>query len=273
MIRFDAYTATTRAANPHQLVALLTECAGLNHSVHQGHGFHTFGHRVGVKDTTGIEIGAVQWGGSQGDLSMIEVKGEPTTEAVKALRERFWHRVTRVDSCADFDALGAFERLLEPCLEVKRDHRLKGSKIGDWEDFPEDGRTLMLGAPTSATRVRLYEKGKQPEYRHLAKTDWTRIEVQVRPAKEARTSYNSITAADVWGASKWTRELAGKVLEQHVDAHPAGTVYRLPETERAIRWACKQYGSRFLELKEDCGSWENFGLTIGEMIREEAEKK
>jgi hypothetical protein len=89
VIRFDAYTATTRAANPHQLVALLTECAGQDHSVHQGHGFHTFGHRIGVKDNTGIEIGAVQWGGSQGDLSMIEVKGEPTTQAVKALRERF----------------------------------------------------------------------------------------------------------------------------------------------------------------------------------------
>lgn len=273
MIRFDAYTATTRDSNPHQLVALLTECAGQNHSVHQGRGFHTFGHRIGVKDTTGIEIGAVQWGGSQGDLSMIEVKGEPTTQAVKAMRERFWHRVTRVDSCADFDALGAFEKLLAPCLEVKHDHRLKGSRIGDWEDFPEDGRTLMLGAPTSATRLRLYEKGKQPEYRHLDRTNWVRIEVQVRPAKDARTAYNSITAIDVWGASRWTRELAGKVLEQHVDAHPAGSVYRLPETERAIRWACKQYGSRFLELKDDCGSWENFGLTIGEIIREEAEKK
>lgn len=273
MIRFDAYTATTRAANPHQLVGLLTEVSGLGHSVHQGRGFHTFGHRIAVKDSTGIETGFVQWGGAQGDLSMIEVKGEPTTQAVKCMRERFWHRVTRVDSCADFDAPQAFERLLEPCLEVKREHRLKGAKFGDWDDFPEEGRTLMLGAPTSAARVRLYEKGKQVEYRHLEKPNWARIEVQVRPAKEARNSYNSISAADVWGASKWTRDLAGKVLEQHVDAHAAGTVYRLPETERAIRWACKQYGARFLELKEDCGSWENFGLTIGEMIREEAAKK
>jgi hypothetical protein len=178
-----------------------------------------------------------------------------------------------VDSCADFDALGAFESLLKPCLEVKRNHRLKGSRIGDWEDFPEDGRTLMLGAPTSAARVRLYEKGKQPEYRHLAKTDWTRIEVQVRPAKDARTAYNRITAADVWGASKWTRELAGKVLEQHVDPHAAGTVYRLPERERSLGWACKQYGAPLLSLREDCGSDAAFGATILEMIREQREKK
>ena len=184
MIRFDAYTATTPDTNPHQLVGLLTHCAGQNHSVHQGRGFHTFGHRVAVKDGTGIEIGAVQWGGSQGQRSMIEVKGEPTTDAVTALREGFWHRVTRVDACADFDAQGAFERLLGPCLEVKRNHRLKGSKIGDWEDFPEDGRTLMLGAPTSAARVRLYEKGKQPEYRHLAKTNWARMPA-LRPIRSA----------------------------------------------------------------------------------------
>lgn len=273
MIRFDAYTATTRAANPHQLLAILADCSGDQHTVHQGRGFHTFGHRIAVKDVTGIETGFVQWGGSQGDLSMIEVKGEATTQAVKTLREQFWHNVTRVDSCADFDELGSFEKLLAPCLEVKRDHRLKGAKFGDWEDFPDDGRTLMLGAPTSAVRLRLYEKGKQPEYRHLDKPNWARIEVQVRPVKEARSSYNSITPANVWGASKWSKDLAAKLLHEHVDPHPAGTVYRLPETERALRWMCKQYGAHLLELKDDCGSWENVGLTISEMIREEATKK
>lgn len=273
MIRFDAYTATTRAATGYQLIDLLKGSAGLDHTVHQGRGFHTFGHRLAVKDSTGIEVGAVQWGGSQGDLSMIEVKGESTGTAVEALRERFWHNVTRVDACADFDAPGAFEGLLGPCLEVKRDHRLKGSKFGDWDDFPEDGRTLMLGAPTSTARVRLYEKGKQPEYRHLAKPDWARIEIQVRPAKEAKASYNSLPPSAVWGATKWTRELAGKVLEDHVEPHPAGTVYRLPERERALGWACKQYGAHFLSLREDCGSDAAFGATILEMIREERERK
>lgn len=269
MIRFDAYTATTRAANPYQLIDLLTECAGQDHQAHQGRGFHTFGHRFAVKDSTGIEVGAVQWGGLQGDLSMIEVKGEPTPGAVKALRERFWHKVTRVDACADFDAPGAFEGLLGPCLEVKAAHRLKGSKIGDWEDFPEDGRTLMLGAPTSAARVRLYEKGKQPEYRHLSRNDWTRIEVQVRPAKEARTAFNRTSPADVWGATRWTRDLAEKVLQAHVDPHPAGTVYRQPERDRALAWMCKQYGAHLVSLVSDLGSWECLGLTLREMIEKE----
>ena len=272
MIRFDAYSATTKAANPYQLIDLLTEAAGQDHSAIQGKGFHTFGHRMAIKDTTGIEVGSVSWGGLQGELSMIEVKGEKTPEAVRALRERFWHRVTRVDACADFDAPGAFESLLGPCLEVKQAHRLKGERRGDWEDFPEEGRTLYLGAPTSVTRVRLYEKGKQPEYRHLPElVNLTRLEVQVRPAKEAKASYASIKPADVWGATRWTKDLAGRVLQEHVDPHPAGTVYRQSERDRALAWMCKQYGSHLLSLQADLGSWECLGLTLREMLENVSE--
>ena len=265
MIRFDAYTATTRAANPHQLIDLLAEVSGFDHSVQQGRGMHTFGHRVSVKDSSGFEVGSVQWGGHQGDLAMIEVKGEPTPKAVEALRARYWHRVTRVDSCADFDAPGAFEGLLGPCLEVKAKHRLKGERRGDWDDFPEDGRTQYLGAPTSAVKVRLYEKGKQPEYRHLARPNWARIEVQVRPTKEAKSDYNKLSASEVWGAAKWTRDLAARTLQAHVDPHPAVTVYRHTEREAALRWMCQQYGSHLVTLAEDLGSWECLGLTLREI--------
>ena len=266
MIRFDAYTATTRQANPHQLLAILTDAAGQDHTVHQGKGFHTFGHRVAVKDHSGTEVGFVQWGGHQGDLAMIEVKGEPTPTAVRALRERHWHRVTRVDACADFDAPGAFQALLGPCLEVKAKHRLKGERRGDWDDFPEDGRTLRLGAPTSAVQARLYEKGKQPEYRHLARYDWTRLEVQVRPAKDAKTASIRLEAAEVWGASAWTRDLAARVLAAHVDPHPAGTVYRRSERDAALEWMCQQYGAHLVSLADDLGSWECLGLTLRERL-------
>ena len=267
MIRFDAYTATTREANPHQLVELLVQAAGDQNTVHQGRGFHTFGHRMAVKDASGAEVGAVQWGGMQGDLSMIEVKGEPTPGCVEALRARWWHRVTRVDACADFDAPGAFTGLLGPCMTIKAKHRLKGERRGDWDDFPEEGRTLYLGAPSSAVRVRLYEKGKQPEYRHLARPNWARIEVQARPAKEAKSAFNQLTAAEVWGASAWSRELAGQVLQEHVDPHPAGTTYRHTVRESALRWMCQQYGAHLVSLAEDLGSWECLGLTLREILQ------
>jgi predicted transcriptional regulator len=34
-----------------------------------------------------------------------------------------------------------------------------GGKAGDWDDFPEKGRTLYLGSTSSPVRARLYEKG------------------------------------------------------------------------------------------------------------------
>lgn len=274
MVRFDAYSATMVGPKAVDLLSIIVQQTGLGEHVtySQGKGFHTFGERIGVK-AGGVEVGSVMWGGRQGDRLMIEVKGEHTPAAVEQLRSAFPHRVTRVDACADFDRLGAFEELLRPCLHVKKEHRLKGSKAGDWDDFPEDGRTLYLGSTASSVRVRLYEKGKQPEYRHLDKPNWARVEVQARPAKDAKDEFSRLTPLEVWGASGWTRELAGLVLEQHVDPHPAGTVYKLTERETALRWMCKQYGAHLLDLAGDLGGWKEVGLTIGEMLKEQREEK
>lgn len=270
MIRFDAYSATTRAASVSDVVGLLSGlCLAEELVMQQGRGFHTFGERIAFKDGSGTEFGSVMWGGRQADRIMVEVKGERTPEAVEGLRGRWEHRVTRVDACADFDAPGAFEGLLAPCLDVKKDYRLKGEKMGDWDDFPELGRTLYLGAPSSAVRVRLYEKGKQPEYRHLERPDWARIEVQARPAKDAKSEFSSLAASQVWGASAWTRDLAGKVLMEHVEPHAAGTVYRQSERDRALSWMCRQYGSHLVSLAQDLGGWECVGLTLREMISEQ----
>lgn len=270
MIRFDAYSATTTAAKHTELIDLLRSCNSGPTTMIGGRGFHSFGDRLSLKDESGAEFGSVSWGGRQGDRCMIEVKGETTPAAVTALRAHYWHRVTRADSCADFDAPGAFERLLGPCLATKAKHRLKGAKFGDWDDFPEDGRTLYLGAPSSTVRLRLYEKGKQPEYRHLSKPDWVRMEIQVRPAKEAKTAFNSVSAADTWGASTWSRELAAEALQEHVDPHPAGTVFKHTQREAALRWMCKQYGPHMTGLASDLGGWAELGLTLQEMIKEQA---
>ena len=255
MVRFDAYSATTQAAKANELVSLLAEAAeGRSVSLKQGRGFHTFGERISLKDETGGEFASVMWGGRQGDRCMVEVKGEATPVVVEALRSRFPHRCTRVDSCADFDAPGAFESLLGACVEVKKEHRLLGGKAGDWDDFPELGRTLYLGSKHSVSRLRLYEKGKQPEYAHLDRPHWARIEAQIRPAKEAKAEF---------------ARLAGRVLQEHVDPHPAGTTYRLTERENALRWMCKQYGTHLVSLASDLGGWEVLGLTLRELLNDQ----
>lgn len=264
MVRFDGYTATTTEANHYQLADLF----GPGLQTKEGHGFHQFGHRLSFRDDCG-EVGSVQWGGGQGARSMIEVKGERSPEVVERLRSRFGHRCTRMDSCADWDAPGSFERLLGACMRVKRAHRIKGERQGDWEDFPEQGRTQYLGARSSVTRLRLYEKGKQPEYLHLERPEWVRAEIQVRPAKDAKSTYAALSALDAWGSSTWSRELAGEILSDHVDPHPAGHTWRLTERDRALAWMVKQYGAHLVSLKDDCGSWETLGLTLGEMLKNE----
>ena len=85
-------------------------------------------------------------------------------------------------------------------LEVTADKGLKGERRGDW-DFPEDGRTMYLGANASPVRCRLYEKGMQSGYRSAGRPDWVRLEVHVRPQKTARKAYSASSADDTWGAS------------------------------------------------------------------------
>jgi hypothetical protein len=268
-VRFDAYTATTQAVNVQGALGLIY-CAG--DTLHEGRGFHTFRERVAVKDRFGFEVGSVSSGGAQ-DRVMIEVKGERTPFVVGRLRaEAEQHRCTRVDSCVDVERPGAFEDLLTAVSRVKSDHRLYGERRGDWE-FPEKGRTQYLGANSSPIRARLYEKGKQPELAHLERWDLCRLEIQVRPQKEAKADFARLSAVEVWGASKWTRQLAGSVLGLLLDPHPPGTVRRDSQRERALRWMTAQYGVHLVSLAQDLGGWDVLGLTLGEMVTEERERR
>ena len=58
-----------------------------NATFNQSKGFHTFGHRLAVKDHTGSEVGAIQWGGRQGERLMFEVKGEATPGSRRSSQE------------------------------------------------------------------------------------------------------------------------------------------------------------------------------------------
>lgn len=266
LTRFDAYTATTRAATADDLMPMLLRGED---KMRQGRGHHGFEHRMSFSGRDGTENGSVSWGGTHGQLVMIEVKGDRTPAIVERLRSRYEHRCTRVDSCYDVEEVGAFDKLLQPCLQVKKGYKLKGSKAGDWEDFPEDGRTLYVGANSSPIKLRLYEKGHQPEYRHLKRPDWVRIELQVRPTKDAKDAYSKADSLAVWGASAWTRELAGLVLAAELAPLPAGTTYKLTDEERALRFMCKQYGNHLVSLATKVGGWEEAGLAIAEIIRKQ----
>lgn len=262
MVRFDAYTATSVGLDRATAVGWLFRPGD---TMREGRGFHSFASRLSVCDDSGSEVGSVSWGGRQGDRVMVEVKGERSPGVVEALRATAEHRCTRADSCADFDAPGAFSAILAPVEAVTRAHRLYAERRGDWDGHPELGRTYMVGAQSSPIRARLYEKGRQPEYRHAGRPDWVRLELQVRPQKDAKDSFSRLSALDVWGASKWTRQLAAEVLHEHLDPHPPGTVRRETERDRALGFMVEQYGAHLVSLAADCGGWDVMGLTLREI--------
>jgi hypothetical protein len=266
--RFDAYTATVRGVEHGVLTSLAGRFMVSGDKTRTSQGYHGFEHKLAVKGDDGAEWVSVLWGGERHrDLVMCEVKGERTPEVVEAIRETLpGHNCTRSDSAADHDQPGLWETVLPVALRIKRDFHLRGEKRGDW-DYPEDGRTLYLGAPTSAVRVRIYEKGKQPEYRHHQRPDWVRIECQVRPEKEAKRVYAAASAMQVWGASPYTRELAARVLELQVGSLPPYAARRQNERDRALAFMCQQYGAHLVSLKDDLGDWQSLGLTLGEIIK------
>lgn len=266
MVRFDAYTASVRGIGYRDLCAIVdfegAEVVG-------GKGHYGYAERISFRDAGGAEIAAVQYGGTNAATPMVEFKGERTPVLVDAVREAFpEHSCSRVDSAYDIAKPGAWDTLLADVLAVKATHKLKGEQRGDWQDFPEDGRTMYLGAPSSTVRTRLYEKGKQPDYRSLGMPDWVRLEVQVRPAKEAKKRYATLTAEQVWGASRYTRDLAARVLQRELNPFPAGTVRKETSEERKCRFMMKQYGPTVLAWLDRAGDIETLRAQMLQYMRE-----
>lgn len=272
MPRFDGYTATlarTDEAAAARASSVFLEAMWRDGDEVRPATAKRFERCQEVVDSTGQQVGRVAWGGRRDHLVMAEASGERTPEVVQGVRSAFpAHRCTRVDSCEDFESEGAWERLLGTVLGVKAKHRLYGPKAGDW-DFPELGRTQYLGAPSSAVRVRLYEKGKEPDMRHLQRPDWCRLEIQVRPQKEGKTTFSTATAEGVWGASQYTRDLAQELFLSRVETLAAAGGRRLPDRERALRFMCRQYAVAMTGCANDLGGWDVLGLTLGEMVEEE----
>jgi hypothetical protein len=266
MLRFDAYTASVRGVGFRELCAIV-DFEGSK--VTGGRGYHGYGERISFRDAGGTEIASVSHGGTNAKTPMLEVTGERTPKIVPVFREAFpAHSCSRVDSAYDLEKTGAWDELLGEVLAVKAKHKLKGEQRGDWQDFPEDGRTMYLGAPTSTVRTRLYEKGKQPEYRALGHPDWVRLEIQVRPAKDAKSVYAGLTPEQVWGASRYTRDLAARVLQKDLDAFPAGTVWKETSEQQKRRAGARQYGPLFVRWLQQTGDIDTaFGRELQELIR------
>lgn len=175
------------------------------------------------------------------------------------------HRVSRVDVATDRRGEGLFDQVQRCMHAVWCDQRAKGRKFRDQlvgGSAPEDGRTYYLGSKKSPLQCRAYEKGKErlsatgDDY-WLDYLDLVRIELQVRPEKQFKSTAATLEPRDFWGCAEWSRQVAQGVLA--MSAEPIMLkMPRLPDQERAMRAMTGQYGPTMMRQIEALGSWEAF---------------
>lgn len=250
--RWDWYQATIRAPAEQVEADLLTWFG--SSWVEEAQARLGFGRGYTVRDRNGRRA-AVQDGG-RNVWPNVTGSGEDAPAVADFLRAVYpEHEVTRFDSCVDTDGTGsgAWGSITSALLSVVEQPRsgpeVKVSMHGDWrEGRGEDGRTLYLGATSSAVRIRAYEKGKQlrstgAERPERVPLDAVRVEVQVRPSGQARKRAARVDPMDAWRFSRLAADVAGRLF----DAGDLSTIrvrdVRASDDDRALRFMIEQYGA------------------------------
>jgi hypothetical protein len=276
--RFDWYQATVRAEVPAVRAALLGLVHGAEAQPIRGrHGF-AFADRVTVD---GVELGQVSWGGMH-TYPHAHVSGEAAQSWAEVLRAEFPdHSVSRADVCIDYADPGAYDRLQGLALGVAKERGISVGTAGD-HLLTMQGRTVYLGATSSHTRVRIYDKGAELRQQFRADpvrlaevpAELARLEVQVRPqTPAAKAKAAELHPLAVMGSAAWTRELMRQVAAVDLEPFEAGKGYRQADDDRAYAACLAQYGGMLRRMAERQG-WAVLGLQIRDDLaaREEAKR-
>ena len=141
----------------------------------------------------------------------------------------------------------------------------------------KQGRTLYLGAPSSACRQRLYDKATELRAKFAADPvrlaqvppHLTRLEAQVRPqTREARERFATIEPLAVMGSSAWLRYVWHQVAGLELDPVQVGKPWRQADDERSYAYLLAQYGGLLRRIHGDLGSWACVGEQIGHDLAE-----
>jgi len=202
-----------------------------------GKGLQGWSQSVKGYDTDGYLLGSVYFGGGRDDVHVISTSTAADAARRAVVRRDGAARTSRVDTRVD--TLVSFEDLRGVCEGVAGPK----TRLTYWESSQggeSTGRTLYVGAPSSAVRVRVYEKWLESPGQYVEGTN--RVEVQVRPPSRAKERVTSWTQAETFCASKLTRRLADELGTDM--AHP-GTLQKsrgTPELIETMRAMGEQYG-------------------------------
>ena len=225
------------------------------HTVEIGKGLQGWSQSVIAYDPGGYRTGAVYFGGGRDDVHVLSTSAQAhdARAAVVGIGEARTARVdTRVDTLLPFDQLWSLcTAVAGPQTKVT----YMESSIGG----ENAGRTLYVGSPSSAVRVRVYEKWLESPGQYVDGTN--RVEVQLRPPSRGKGMVSGWSPAETFCASKLTRRLAGELGS--VVEHPA-TLQKsrgTPDLQRKIEAMGEQYGKAFREWMGRSGG--DLGTVLG----------
>lgn len=273
MARFDWYQGTARADVP-SLRACLADLApaGVWEPLRKAPHGYAFGDRLVDGDGA---VATIWWGGTHAHPHFV-CTGEGAQAGAELLRAGLPdHSVSRADACIDYADPGAYDRLQGLAVGIARDKRVKVGTAGD-HLVTLQGRTLYLGAPSSHTRLRLYDKAAElrskfaqdPVRLASVPAELARLEAQVRPqTPEAKRAAAQADPVTLMGSAAWMRELMRQVAGLELDPFIAGRAWRQSDDDRAYAAVLAQYGGLFKRMAAVQG-WDAIGLQIRDDLAE-----
>jgi hypothetical protein len=283
MPSFDWYQATVPAPVDDVLEALCVLAPRL--AVGHQRGIHGYATTTTLGNDEHGTVAKV-WHGGTHEYPHAVLSSDWAQPGAECIRAAFpEHMVSRVDVREDFCEEGAFDAI-QPCLLAAAvEHRVKVGTAGD-HLVRMEARTTYLGSPSSAVRLRLYDKraemisklaggnaaDRAKEWLRVGGGEWpdhwARLEAQIRPqTKVSRAEFASIEPVDALGCSRWMRDVWRGVAGLELSPVQVGRGYRASDDERAYRYLLGQYGGVLRRMRQEAGSWECVGLQIGEDLK------
>lgn len=230
---WSATTHEARNVSVHELVGAL----GADRVI-PGKGYQGWSQSVECFDGDGFKVGQVYYGAARDDVHVVSSSSAAELSRWAVLGVDGDARTARVDTRVD--TLVPWADLVEVVEDAAA---VYGSQVITMEKRvrgESQGRTVYLGAPTSAVRVRLYEKWLESPGQYVEGTN--RVEVQLRPPSRVKAAVSDWEPSQTFCASKTTRLLAerlGTELAPKASLHVARGV---PDLERTLQVMGEQYG-------------------------------
>lgn len=210
-------------------------------------GQHGYTDRTEFLDARGgVEVTILHGGNPAPNIRATGFRAPAMAEVCRRLFPE--HRVTRLDVAIDFCQGNAWNGALLECRSTMRRANMESGLLM-LPDNESKGSTYYMGSKSSPVMARLYQKGLQMAGKFKDEEfpeDWVRLELQVRPAKKAKTTFAGLTPEECWGASKWAQDLYQRMTGILTPRRPVD--FREPtEWERTQAHMMMQYGKHMFE--------------------------